>query len=171
MKIYILTLLLCGSLFSQQAALAESESVTAAQVNGEWECKSGTFKILALGQQKLQIEFSGIHSYKLKDGSPMANTGEGSGIVLIEGRTAKFKPEGAEASACSRRSPARSLLGRRARNSAQNGIPLHWSCSPSHPPGWAANSLNGPEQVTSDRSNAISSPRGGNRNLLYTSYI
>jgi hypothetical protein len=72
-----------------------NKSVTAAQVNGTWKTKSGEFKIWALGQQRLQIEFSGTYEYKTPQG-PSANEGEGSGIATIEGDTAIFKPEGAE---------------------------------------------------------------------------
>jgi hypothetical protein len=71
------------------------KSVTAAQVNGTWKTKSGEFKIWALGQQRLQIEFSGTYEYKTPQG-PSANEGEGRGIATIEGNTAIFKPEGAE---------------------------------------------------------------------------
>ena len=71
------------------------KSVTAAQVNGTWKTNSGEFKIWALGQQRLQIEFSGTYEYKTPQG-PTANEGEGSGIATIEGDTAIFKPEGAE---------------------------------------------------------------------------
>ncbi len=66
--------------------------VTAAQVNGTWECKTGTFKILALGNQKLKVEFSGIYEYRDGNGDPTANTGEGSGTADIEGDTAIFNP-------------------------------------------------------------------------------
>src|SRR6266699_1733451 len=69
--------------------------VTAAQVNGTWKMKGAEFKIWALGQQRLQIEFSGVYEYKTPHG-PTANEGEGSGIATIEGDTAIFKPEGAE---------------------------------------------------------------------------
>ena len=69
--------------------------VTAAQVNGTWKMKSNEFKIWALGQQRLQIEFSGIYEYKTPQGR-MANDGQGSGIARIEGDTAIFKPDGAE---------------------------------------------------------------------------
>jgi hypothetical protein len=71
------------------------KSVTAAQVNGTWKTKGGEFKIWALGQQRLQVEFSGVYEYKTPEG-PSANTGEGSGIATIQGDTAIFKPEGAE---------------------------------------------------------------------------
>jgi hypothetical protein len=53
------------------------------------------FKIWALGQQRLRIEFSGVYEYKTPQG-PSANEGEGSGIATIDGDTAIFKPEGAE---------------------------------------------------------------------------
>ena len=75
--------------------VSAQSDVTATQVNGTWEMKGGEFKIWALGQQKLQVEFSGSYEYKSPAG-PMANTGEGSGIARIEGDTAIFKPEGAE---------------------------------------------------------------------------
>src|SRR5215831_3323491 len=71
------------------------KSVTAAQVNGTWKMKSGEFRIWALGEQRLQVEFSGVYEYKTPQG-PMANTGEGSGIAKVEGDIAIFKPEGAE---------------------------------------------------------------------------
>ena len=69
--------------------------VTAAQVNGAWENKNGTFHILALGRQRLQVSFSGIYRYNTPTG-PSANEGEGSGIAFIEGDTATFKPEDAQ---------------------------------------------------------------------------
>ena len=96
MKTLTIFSLLCSLLVTQPSNAAEPESVTSAQVNGTWKSKFGEFKILALGQQKLQIEFSGTYEYKMADGSPMANTGEGSGIAIIEGRTARFKPDAAE---------------------------------------------------------------------------
>lgn len=75
---------------------ADSEkSVTAGQVNGTWKTKSCEFKIWALGQQRLQVEFSGVYEYKTPQG-PMANLGEGSGTAKIEGDTAIFKPDGGE---------------------------------------------------------------------------
>ena|ERR1700730_18230679 len=70
--------------------------VPAAQVNGTWKYRENEFKIWALGEQKLQIEFSGVYEYKTGSGERTANTGEGSGIARIEGDTAIFKPEGAE---------------------------------------------------------------------------
>lgn len=79
--------------FAQQV-FARQQIVTASQVNGTWKSQFGTFKILALGNQKLKVEFSGTYVYKLADGSPMANSGQGSGTAMIEGRVATFKPDG-----------------------------------------------------------------------------
>ena len=81
------------SIVTMQAG--KDTSVTAAQVNGTWKTKGGEFKIWALGQQRLQVEFSGVYEYKTPEG-PSANTGEGSGIATIQGDTAIFKPEGAK---------------------------------------------------------------------------
>jgi hypothetical protein len=87
---------LCLAATSIVTVCADSnKTVTAAQVNGTWKTKSGEFKIWALGQQRLQIEFSGVYEYKTPQG-PSANEGEGSGIAKIDGDTAIFKPEGAE---------------------------------------------------------------------------
>jgi len=79
------------------AAIADGQSdVTAKQVNGTWNYRQNEFKIWALGEQKLQVEFSVVYEYKTGNGEPTANTGEGSGIAKIEGNTANFKPDGAE---------------------------------------------------------------------------
>jgi hypothetical protein len=72
------------------------KDVTATQINGTWKYRENEFKIWALGQQRLQIEFVGIFEYKTGSGERTANTGEGSGIACIEGDTAVFKPEDAE---------------------------------------------------------------------------
>jgi hypothetical protein len=86
--------ILCAAALSLLTATVHAD-VTAAQVNGTWRFGKNEFKIWALGQQRLQIEFSGVFEYKNADG-PTANVGEGSGIASIEGETAIFKPEGAE---------------------------------------------------------------------------
>jgi len=69
--------------------------VTSAQVNGTWKTKTGEFKIWALDQQRLQIEFSGTYEYQSPQG-PMANEGQGSGIARIVGDTVIFKPDGVQ---------------------------------------------------------------------------
>ena len=86
---------LCLAFVPTITALAEGSDVTAAQVNGTWQMNHNEFKVWALGQQRLQIEFSGTFEYKNPHG-PMANTGEGSGVATIEGDTAIFRPDGAE---------------------------------------------------------------------------
>jgi hypothetical protein len=91
-KIWALCLA-AASLVTVQAD--NNKSVTAAQVNGTWKTKYSEFKIWALGQQRLQIEFSGVYEYKTPQGLT-ANEGQGSGIATIEGDTAIFRPEGAE---------------------------------------------------------------------------
>jgi hypothetical protein len=80
-------------LISVVTVSAQSD-VTSKQVNGTWRYRQNEFRIWALGEQKLQIEFSGIFEYKNAFG-PTANTGEGAGVVRIEGNTASFKPDGA----------------------------------------------------------------------------
>jgi hypothetical protein len=96
MKILTLGILWCSLFFLPQYTSAQQKIVTSAQVNGTWKSKLGTFKIWALGKQKLQVEFSGFYPYKSPDGTPTAHTGEGRGIATIEGERASFKPEGAE---------------------------------------------------------------------------
>lgn len=78
------------------SSTAAPKIVTAAQVNGTWRTPAGEFKVLALGQQKLRIEFSGTYEYRV-NGEWTANTGTGAGIAFIEGDTATFRPEGAAA--------------------------------------------------------------------------
>ena len=77
------------------AAVAQRPIVTAAQVDGTWRSKHGEFKIWALGKRRLRVEFSGTYEYGSPYG-PMANTGEGTGIAVIDGDTAAFKPDGAD---------------------------------------------------------------------------
>jgi hypothetical protein len=81
---------------SQKPAAAMTKDVSAAQVNGTWRCGKNTFKIWALGNGKLQVDFDGIFEYQSKLG-PSANFGQGSGVAGIEGDTAVFRPEGADA--------------------------------------------------------------------------
>ena len=68
----------------------DNSIVTAAQVNGTWRSARNEFKILALGKNRLKVEFSGIHEYRSAAGLT-ANTGELSGIATIEGIIATLK--------------------------------------------------------------------------------
>ncbi|MCE9625415.1 MAG: hypothetical protein K8R69_08205 [Deltaproteobacteria bacterium] len=73
------------------------DAVSAAEVNGTFTDKfDSTFDILALGNNKLQVKFSGIYPYKTPQGEATANMGEASGTADIHGDTAVFKPEGFE---------------------------------------------------------------------------
>jgi hypothetical protein len=78
------------------SSAASQKIVTAAQVNGTWRMKTGEFKVFALGKQRLRVEFSGTYEYRVNR-ELMANTGTGYGIATIDGDTATFRPEGAEA--------------------------------------------------------------------------
>jgi len=85
----------------QPNVLQQSKIVTAAQVNGTWECRCGTssrgtIRILALGKQRLKVEFIGNYFYKLPDGTRGANDATGQSIAIIEGNEATFKPDEAE---------------------------------------------------------------------------
>lgn len=93
MKTIFLAIAFC--LISTLTSLAQKD-VTAAHVNGTWKYRQNEFKIWALGDQKLQIEFSGVWEHKTGNGEPTANTGEGRGVAKIEGDIAIFKPDGAE---------------------------------------------------------------------------
>jgi hypothetical protein len=88
-------ILLPPALQTSQTNATAQTIVTAAQVNGIWRTKNNTFKVLALGNQKLRVEFSGTYEYNTPDG-PMANAGTGSGLAFIEGDTARFKPDDAD---------------------------------------------------------------------------
>ena len=96
MKILTLAILWASLVLPCPSVAQQPQVVTAAQVNGTWQSKFGTFRILALGKQRLRVEFEGSYLYRLNDGTQMAHTGEGSGVATIEGNEAKFKPEDAE---------------------------------------------------------------------------
>jgi hypothetical protein len=75
---------------------ANDTGVTAAQVNGIWATPVCEFKIWALDHHHLRVEFSVAAEHKGEPG-PMANAGDGHGIAAIQGNTAIFKPDGANA--------------------------------------------------------------------------
>jgi hypothetical protein len=101
MKNFIAAFLLCCATLqpctehTAQAAFSRQTIVTASQVNGTWRTVGGEFKVLALGNQRLRVEFSGTYEYNARDGR-MANTGEARGIATIEGDTARFIPDDME---------------------------------------------------------------------------
>jgi hypothetical protein len=75
---------------------ANDKGVTAAQINGTWATPAGEFKIWALDHHRLRVEFSVAAEHKGEPG-PMANAGDGHGIATIQGDSAIFKPNGADA--------------------------------------------------------------------------
>jgi len=70
----------------------QHQVVTAAQVNGIYRYYKSEFRILALGHNKLKVEFSGI--YMTVAGNP--NMGDASGEAIIDGNIATFKPSDTE---------------------------------------------------------------------------
>jgi hypothetical protein len=100
-KCFFTFAILWVSLALQPNVRQEPRVVTAAQVNGTWESRfgtsrAGTIRILALGKQRLKVEFVGLYTYRLADGTKNVNTGEGQSIAIVEGNEATFKPDGAE---------------------------------------------------------------------------
>ena len=66
--------------------------VTAAQANGVYRYYQSEFRILALGHNKLKVQFDGIYMTVMK--SP--NMGSAEGEAIIEGNIATFKPPDTE---------------------------------------------------------------------------
>ena len=66
--------------------------VTAAQANGVYSYYKSEFRILALGHNKLKVQFDGIYMTLAK--SP--NMGYAAGEATIEGNIATFKPPDTE---------------------------------------------------------------------------
>jgi hypothetical protein len=62
--------------------------VTAAQANGVYRYYKSEFRILALGHNKLKVQFDGV--YPTAGGS--VNTGYAAGEAIIDGNIATFKP-------------------------------------------------------------------------------
>lgn len=67
---------------------AKPRVVTAAQANGVYRSYDNEFRILALGKNKLKIQFDGIYHTLSKS----VNTGYASGEASIEGDVAVFAP-------------------------------------------------------------------------------
>ena len=66
--------------------------VTAAQVNGVYSFYKSEFRILALGHNKLKVQFDGFYMNIVKS----VNTGFASGEAIIDGNVATFKPADTE---------------------------------------------------------------------------
>jgi hypothetical protein len=89
-------LMLCGSTSAQDSTSPKppprNQVVTAAQANGVYRYYKSEFRILALGQHKLKVQFDGI--YMTVSRSP--NMGSASGEATIEGNVATFVPPDTE---------------------------------------------------------------------------
>jgi len=79
------SLLLASSLVPGQT---RSRSVTAAQINGVYRYLRNDFRILALGHNKLKVQFNG--EWMTRGGYP--NLGEAIGAATIVGNVATFIP-------------------------------------------------------------------------------
>ena len=66
-----------------------SKVVTAAQVNGVWRFYDSEFSILALGHNKLKVQFDGVYHTIARS----VNIGTASGEATIEGNVATFVPD------------------------------------------------------------------------------
>ena len=67
----------------------KTKVVTAAQVNGVWRSYENYFSILALGQNKLKVQFEGVYHTIAKS----VNTGDLLAEATIEGNVATLVPE------------------------------------------------------------------------------
>jgi hypothetical protein len=66
----------------------QKQVVTAAQVNGVYRFYQSEFRILALGQNKLKVQFDGVYVTRAKS----QNMGYAMGEAIIDGNIATFKP-------------------------------------------------------------------------------
>src|SRR5436190_7476673 len=81
--------LLVSALHSRGAVAQTSRVVTAAQANGVYKYYDNEFRILALGHNKLKVQFDGVYHTLAKS----VNLGYASGEATIEGNVATFVPE------------------------------------------------------------------------------
>jgi hypothetical protein len=93
-KLLISVTSLLGIAFLTSATFAQTPKptpkvVTAAQVNGVWRSYDDYFYILALGHNKLRVDFEGLYHTIAKS----VNTGEMSGEATIEGNVATLISE------------------------------------------------------------------------------
>lgn len=84
-RILTLTALVIAFFVSSPATLAQNPKiVTAAQANGVYSSYDNEIRILALGKNKLKVQFDGVYHTISKS----VNTGYASGEAKIEGRVA-----------------------------------------------------------------------------------
>lgn len=88
MRVFLLALCVVATGITAQAQ--NSRAVTAAQANGIYRYYDNEFRILALGHNKLKVQFDGVYHTIAKS----VNVGEATGEATIEGNVATFVPEG-----------------------------------------------------------------------------
>jgi len=74
---------------AQNQSLQKQKVVTAAQANGVYRYYDNEFRILALGHNKLKVQFDGLYHTLAKS----VNMGSAAGEATIEGNVATFIPE------------------------------------------------------------------------------
>src|SRR5215831_18585264 len=84
-----LILVVAAFLHPQLVNSQNSKVVTAAQANGVYKYYDNEFRVLALGHNKLKVQFSGVYHTLSKS----VNMGEATGEATIEGNAATFVPE------------------------------------------------------------------------------
>jgi hypothetical protein len=89
------------ALLSVVGAPAAAQQADAARFNGTWEWRlgnmehdgaSGEFRIWALDERRLQVEFQGLFAYKTGTGRT-GTSGEASGVAIVKHGEATFQPE------------------------------------------------------------------------------
>jgi hypothetical protein len=85
---YAILLVFCGLAFCLNTNAQTPKVVTVAQANGLYRDYRNEFRILALGHNKLEVQFNG--EYMTRAGYP--NIGEARGEARIEGNVATFVP-------------------------------------------------------------------------------
>lgn len=73
---------------TSQTPAAKPQIVTATQINGVYRFYKSEFRILALGHNKLKVQFDGVYVTVAKS----VNLGYASGEATIEGNVATFVP-------------------------------------------------------------------------------
>jgi hypothetical protein len=84
----ILLATFCLAILVVNASAQNTKVVTAAQANGVYRYYKSEFRILALGHNKLQVEFDGIYMTVARN----PNMGYASGEATIAGNVATFVP-------------------------------------------------------------------------------
>jgi len=84
----ILLATFCLTVFAVSAPAQNTKVVTAAQANGVYRYYQSEFRILALGHNKLRVQFDGVYPTLAKS----VNLGYAMGEATIDGNVATFVP-------------------------------------------------------------------------------